>query len=90
MAVEAKACLEKIENFGGARRTFLLLEEPSNRECAEWTKGVNTAGSTRLMRVLLPVWGVIEMLQKNISFQVQNKNSVQFTSNVGGIYVWHV
>ena len=42
------------------------------------------------MRVLLPVWGVIEMLQKNISFQVQNKNSVQFTSNVGGIYVWHV
>ena len=60
-------CWHKLEVFAGSRGSLQQLREPRDRSAKEWTKGVNTAGSTRLLRVLLPVRSFLEMLRVDIS-----------------------
>ena len=53
--------------FAGSRGSFLQLCEPRDKSAKDWTTGVNTAGSTRLFRILLPVRSFLEMLRVDIS-----------------------
>ena len=60
-------CWHKLEVFAGSRGSLQQLREPRDKSAKEWTKGVNTASSTRLLRVLLPVRSFLEMLRVDIS-----------------------